>query len=210
MSKRGAYRFGKKSQHARGRPSRPVALSDGWGISLLCFSAMSLLSALGAVARASDAVEGVDRWKNLDIGILRDTRTKLEWLQEDNGDDIDWNVAKSYCEGKHHGWRLPTLQELKSIYDDRERGVPCGQAVCKVSSRFHLTAAWFWSATQVGQDSSDGIELAWGVLLANGAQTQTVRDASFGSRVLCTRAASGAHGQGLGAIQFRALPRRFS
>jgi hypothetical protein len=108
-------------------------------------------------------------------------------LQHDNGDDIDWNGANAYCEDRHHGWRLPTLQELMSIYDERARGVPCAQAICRVSSQFHLTGTWFWSATQVGKDSSDGIELAWGFLMANGRQTQTVRAASYGSRVLCVR-----------------------
>jgi len=112
---------------------------------------------------------------------------KLEWLQNDNGGDIDWNSAKSYCEGRHRGWRLPSLRELESLYDEHERGVGCGQAMCKVSSQFHLTGTWFWSVTQVGKDSTDGIELAWGVLMANGARTQTVRDASYGSRVLCVR-----------------------
>jgi hypothetical protein len=133
------------------------------------------------------AVGAEDGWKNLGNGTLSDTRTKQEWLQEDNGEDIDWSSARSYCEGKHRGWRLPRLPELKSIYDEHAPGIRCARATCRVSSQFHLSGTWFWSATQVGKDSTDGIELAWGVLMTNGAQTQAVRDASYGSRVLCVR-----------------------
>jgi hypothetical protein len=149
--------------------------------------AVCLLSSQSAVADLSDAVAVGDRWKNLGNGALWDARTKQEWLQEDNGDEINWNSARSFCEERHRGWRMPSLPELKSIYDEHEPGVRCAQAICKVSSQFHLTGTWFWSATQVGKDSTDGIELAWGVLMTNGAQTQAVRDASWGSRVLCVR-----------------------
>lgn len=187
MSKRAKYGFITRLPNGYRPPSWGVSLRHTLAILLLWCSVVSLLSLPSAVADSSDAVGGEDRWKNLDNGILKDARTKLEWLQDDNGDDIDWNGAKSYCEGRHHGWRLPSLQELKSIYDEHERGVRCAQAICKVSSQFHLTGTWFWSATQVGKDSTDGIELAWGVLMANGAPTQTVRDASYGSRVLCVR-----------------------
>jgi Protein of unknown function (DUF1566) len=166
---------------------RGVSLRRALAISLLCYSVVSVLFAQSAVADSTRGVGGEVRWKNLGNGVLKDARTKLEWLQDDNGDDIDWNEAESYCDRRHRGWRLPTLPELKTIYDEREAGVQCAQAICKVSSEFHLTGDWFWSATQVGKDSTDGIELAWGVLLANGAQTQTVRDAAYGSRALCAR-----------------------
>jgi len=168
-------------------PFWAVSLHHSLAISLLWCSAVSMLSLQSAVADSSDAVGREGRWKDLGNGSLKDAWTKQEWLQDDNGDDIDWNEAKSYCEGRHHGWRLPSMQELKSVYDEHERGVRCAQAICKVSPLFHLTGNWFWSAAQVGKDSTDGIELAWGVLMANGAQTQAVRDASYGSRVLCVR-----------------------
>jgi formylglycine-generating enzyme required for sulfatase activity len=119
--------------------------------------------------------------------ILQDGRTGLHWTRVDNGVDIDWNDAGSYCTGKGKGWRLPSIEELWAIYDEAGAGARCAQAVCKVSPQFNLTGNWFWSATQVGKDSTDGIELAWGLLMVNGARTQSVRDASYGSRALCVR-----------------------
>jgi Protein of unknown function (DUF1566) len=185
MSKRAKIAISARFLHGCRPLSRRASLRHTLAISLLAYSVVSVLCVQCAVADSSNGVGRKDRWENLGNGVLKDTRTKLEWLQDDNGDDIDWNDAKSYCDRRHSGWRLPSLPELKTIYGEREGGVRCAQAICKVSSEFHLTGSWFWSATQVGKDSTDGIELAWGVLLANGAQTQTVRDASYGSRVLC-------------------------
>jgi hypothetical protein len=155
--------------------------------SLVGFSWFIALPVLSAATDPPDTPRSQEGWKNLGNGILQDERTKLEWSQSDNGADIDWNEAKASCDGKHAQWRLPSLQELKSIYNEHARGVRCANATCKVASQFHLTGSWFWSATQVGKDATDGIELAWGVLLVNGAQTQTVREASYGSRALCVR-----------------------
>jgi hypothetical protein len=149
---------------------------------------MSLtLLPVGRVIASRGVVTGAARWTDLGNGVLRDQSTTLEWTQEDNGTDIDWNDSKTSCSDRGKGWRLPSLQELKSIFDPTEPGVRCAETQCKVSSQFHLTGPWFWSATQVGADSTDGNELAWGVLLVNGAQTQAVRDASYGSRTLCVR-----------------------
>jgi hypothetical protein len=156
-------------------------------ISRLLYAAISLLFLHTSAADSPDAVGNPHRWTILGNGVLADGRTKLQWLKNDNGDDIDWNDAKSYCEGQPGAWRLPSLAELKTVYDAHERGVKCAETTCQVSSNFHITGTWFWSATQVGKDATDGIELAWGVLMTNGASTQAVRDASYGSRALCVR-----------------------
>jgi hypothetical protein len=53
--------------------------------------------------------------------IVLDTETGLMWAIKDNGVDTNWDAAKSYCEnysaGGHTDWRLPTLGELRTIYD---------------------------------------------------------------------------------------------
>jgi hypothetical protein len=155
--------------------------------SLLCCAIVIALPAHRATAVSRDEVNGEGRWTDLGNGVLKDARTGLEWTKNDNGGDIDWNEAKSYCDGRRTGWRLPSLQELKAIFDPTARGARCAEALCQISSQFNLSGSWFWSATQVGRDATDGSELAWGVLMVNGAQTETVRDASYGSRTLCVR-----------------------
>ena len=45
-------------------------------------------------------------------GTVLDTKTTLMWAAKDNGTDISWQAAKSYCEnydaGGHRDWRMPT------------------------------------------------------------------------------------------------------
>ena len=50
-----------------------------------------------------------------------DSATGLMWTRNDNGSDVDWTQAAAYCSklqlaGLTH-WRLPTNEELLSIYD---------------------------------------------------------------------------------------------
>jgi hypothetical protein len=172
--------------HQKLRPPR-VPRHQSAAIALLSFAVAAALSVGPAHAGPSQARVGADRWEDLGDGVLRDRRTNLQWLKDDNGEDVDWHGATSFCDRRHDRWRLPRLEELKSIYDPGEPGVRCAHAECKVAPLFRLTGTWFWSATQVGKDGSDGIELAWGVQLSNGVPTQAVRDAGYGSRALCVR-----------------------
>jgi hypothetical protein len=60
-----------------------------------------------------------DRFVNNGNGTVTDTQTKLIWAAQDNGADINWYNAKSYCEGFSRGgtgWRLPTQSELSGLY----------------------------------------------------------------------------------------------
>jgi hypothetical protein len=59
-------------------------------------------------------------------GMVYDEKTDLIWTAEDNGGMIDWNEAKKYCEqldlGGWGDWRLPTYEELISLYSESEEG----------------------------------------------------------------------------------------
>jgi len=50
-----------------------------------------------------------------------DSETGLMWANEDNGVNSNWEAAKSYCEtysaGGYTNWRMPTLEELGTIFD---------------------------------------------------------------------------------------------
>ncbi|MHB8137954.1 MAG: Lcl domain-containing protein [Smithellaceae bacterium] len=56
-----------------------------------------------------------------DNDTVLDTRTNLMWAAKDNGEAVDWQGAKSYCEkyrgGGYGDWRMPTLNELAGLYD---------------------------------------------------------------------------------------------
>ena len=56
-----------------------------------------------------------------DKGTVLDTETGLMWAAKDNGEDVNWRDAKRYCENYvgsgYVDWRLPTVKELSSIYN---------------------------------------------------------------------------------------------
>jgi hypothetical protein len=56
-----------------------------------------------------------------DDGTVLDTRTNLMWAAKDNGSNINWANAKSYCENYRGGGytdrRMPTQDELAGLYD---------------------------------------------------------------------------------------------
>ena len=92
---------------------------------------LSLLSLLFAVSVCMAQVQssvytardtGRDgRFIAYDNGTVLDTRTNLMWAAKDNGSDINWAEAKSYCENYrgagYTDWRMPTQDELAGLYD---------------------------------------------------------------------------------------------
>ena len=65
-----------------------------------------------------------------DNATVLDTNTNLMWAAKDNGSDINWANAKAYCEnyrgGGYSDWRMPTLDELKDLYDEhKSRAAAC-------------------------------------------------------------------------------------
>jgi OOP family OmpA-OmpF porin len=56
-----------------------------------------------------------------DDGTVLDKQTNLLWAARDNGKNINWSDAKSYCEnyraGDNKHWRMPTKEELKGLYN---------------------------------------------------------------------------------------------
>jgi serine/threonine-protein kinase len=125
------------------------------------------------------------KFADLGGGVMKDTRSGLEWTQRDNGSDINWNDATRYCASKKNGWRLPNLDELAALYDTNDpSSTPCGTSyACKTSSLFHLTKRLLWSGT------TDDSAHAWLVDLYNGAQTRTRLEDATDDRALCVRGA---------------------
>jgi len=57
-------------------------------------------------------------------GTVLDSKNGLMWAAKDNGRDIDWQAARSYCGNLRLGgfadWRLPSFRELETLFN---RGV---------------------------------------------------------------------------------------
>jgi Protein of unknown function (DUF1566) len=72
----------------------------------------------------------------------------LMWTRRDNGYDIDWLSATSYCNNLQYaglpGWRLPTVEELRAINDESESHFVKGDLQRSKSY------TWVWSGTKKG------------------------------------------------------------
>ena len=83
-------------------------------------------------------------------GTVLDTRTNLMWAEKDNGSDIKWANAKSYCEnyrgGGYTGWRMPTQDELEGLYDN----AVTGKNGYKLTNLIELTNCCPWASEKSG------------------------------------------------------------
>ena len=94
-----------------------------------------------------------DRFIDHGDGVVLDTKTGLMWGNKDNGNDTKWHDAKFYCENYHGGgykdWRMPTLQELESLYDEHKiQPVACSNSnnVHIVTDFINITCLNLWSS----------------------------------------------------------------
>jgi hypothetical protein len=96
-----------------------------------------------------------------DNGTVLDTRTNLMWAAKDNGSDINWANAKSYCEnyrgGSYSDWRLPTQNELAGLYDrgktQRNESNPSAPPL-HLTELIDLTSCCAWASETRGTDAA--------------------------------------------------------
>jgi hypothetical protein len=140
---------------------------------------------LVALAAASGRFEAAD-------GAVRDTKTSLEWSQKDNGADIDFKGAKAFCDdldlAGHDDWRLPTLEELKGLYDENVTSPPTylyrGKPYpLRMDPAFALTAPGIWSSTMRYERGS----VAWSFFFSSGRELSTTPNQTNYQRALCVR-----------------------
>jgi hypothetical protein len=100
------------------------------------------------LAREEIGTDG--RFIAYDDGTVLDTRKNLMWAAKDNGSDINWQGAKSYCENYRGGgftdWRMPTQDELAGLYDKNESyKSACGDDA-HLTELIRLTCYWTWAS----------------------------------------------------------------
>jgi hypothetical protein len=123
-----------------------------------------------------------------DNGTVLDTQTNLMWAAKDNGRDINWANAKSYCEkyrgGGYTDWRLPTQDELAGLYDlgktQRNEAYPYLSYPLHLSESIDVTACCPWAAETHGSDAASFI-------FNDGGRTWFLRSDSYDNRALPVR-----------------------
>jgi uncharacterized caspase-like protein len=90
-------------------------------------------------------------------GTVLDTQTNLMWAAKDNGSDINWSDAKSYCENYHGSgytdWRMPTQDELAGLYDaSKSQPAECTSSYQNhvATELIHLTCSFLWASETRG------------------------------------------------------------
>ncbi len=120
-----------------------------------------------------------------DDGTVLDTRTSLMWAANDNGRNINWPDAKSYCEnyrgGGYSDWRMPTYEELAGLYD----GSKSYQVMARQRDyEVHLTKLITLSSWHTWSSDADGSGAAF-FIFTNGTRYWTYH--SQDSRALPVR-----------------------
>jgi hypothetical protein len=107
-----------------------------------------LIGTFHAPTYATAAEIGRDgRFIAYDNGTVLDTKTNMMWAAKDNGSDINWTNAKSYCEsyrgGGYSDWRLPTVDELESIFDEKAQNAKKGVGL---TALINVSNSWMWAS----------------------------------------------------------------
>lgn len=151
---------------------------------LRCTGAIWLLASL------SIAVAG-DRFTDNGDGTVTDPKNHLMWASTDNQGDIDWRQADRWVRytlpdtltAAYTDWRLPTLDELRSIYVDDPAYAgyltDCGMTV-RIIPEIHLSCGWVWTSQQ--QSIS-----AWGFHFNRGIRIKDRMVLKKGYRALAVR-----------------------
>jgi hypothetical protein len=88
-------------------------------------------------------------------GKVMDTKTNLMWAAVDNGKNINWASAKSYCEnyrgGGYTDWRMPTTNELAWLWvKTKNYRLTCGDVVQPI----RLTSCCPWASETRGSEAA--------------------------------------------------------
>ncbi|MDX9822108.1 MAG: DUF1566 domain-containing protein [Syntrophales bacterium] len=123
---------------------------------------------IGLISRAlpvrsatSALVEETVRFIANTNGTVTDKKTGLMWAAEDNGSDIGWEEAKSYCHrfraGGYTDWRMPTQDELNSLYDaGKSRPAACfpSYSIHASTDLIRLTCTWYHASETRGSEKA--------------------------------------------------------
>ena len=122
-----------------------------------------------------------------------DHGTGLMWAKKDNGIDVNWQQATDYCRSLrlagHSDWRLPTIDELLSLSDNRV-GVPCrlkgSPLTCQVKGNL-LLSGMQWSNSVEWQGIKDNEGGMWTYIFLGAAPLPMPRSNGRDCRALCVR-----------------------
>lgn len=121
----------------------------------LILMAVWVWATTSSLAGQAEEGQGQPRFTKAENGVITDHTTGLDWYV---GKENTFHQAKAWVEGltvAGGGWRLPTVAELKAIYQP-------GASANNMDPLFQTTVAWAWSS-ELNQPWS-----VWGLAFYNG------------------------------------------
>jgi len=150
-----------------------------------------LVGAVSIGLPVSPCALGGQRFTDNGDGTVTDHQLGVMWAKSDNQGDIGWKQAEAYARysfgltvgNQYTNWRLPTLDELQSLYVTKPGyngyGTDCGVQT-KIVSQINLSCILVWSS-----DEALGSHMAFNFNIGNPFTVQSY-DIS-GCRVLPVR-----------------------
>jgi len=124
-------------------------------------------------AETIEVVYEDSRFTAFDNGVVRDTKTGLEWIAGPDR-NTSWFEAKRWVESMNQkevaggGWRMPARKELRTLYKKR-----AGKR--NMTPLLKTTGWWIWSGETKGSSS------AWGFHFHSGQESWSSQDRFFHS-----------------------------
>ena len=158
-----------------------------------------LLSIIAIIANAQSSTQDRNKGQETQArGYWIDPLTGLMWTAKDNGTNINWHKAMKYCRNLHlpgdSDWRLPTIDELQEIKDERPNGpkpVPKGTEWAMEgweNGGLLVTGPYQWSSSRRMDDRGHPNGYAWYFSFNNdGIRDGDPLGYSGGKRALCVR-----------------------
>ena len=152
---------------------------------------IGLLAVVGILLHADPGAMGGERFADNGDGTVTDLQLGVMWAKSDNQGDIGWQQAEAFAHysfgltvvNQYTNWRLPTLDELQSLYVAKTGfngyGTDCG-IPARIVSQIKLSCILVWSS-----DVALGSPMAFNFNIGNAFTVQSY-DIS-GCRVLPVR-----------------------
>jgi hypothetical protein len=162
--------------------------------------ALILLTVVTAVPGAQTRSDGQGlRARTHLLGYWFDPSTRLVWAGTDNGTDLNWRQAANYCRDLdlkgYSNWRLPTVNELETIYElgaRSQRKIPRFHSQEVVPYTFNVKGELSltgdpWSSSDLDGDHGRPPTRGWYFNFNRGARISDELTSAAGKRALCVR-----------------------
>lgn len=94
-----------------------------------------------------------------DNGTVVDALMNLMWASQDSGLDMPWRDAERYCKkfrgGGHKDWRMPTPEELTSLYDRTKSYLAPDNHEIHVAQEIQLSCPWIWTSENANNQAAN-------------------------------------------------------